>query len=126
MTLNSPFQISSRLLPAVQIEDTYISLEHNKISSDNRNVWTYYIDNPAWEYTASDLRSGCGGETLQKAMENLLGFLAAAGESYRTMEWTEKTPIFFPEHVTAWAYQHSEELTMLRLELEENQDLIED
>jgi hypothetical protein len=55
--------------------------------------------------------------------------LDACGESYgyglRTGQSGENADLF-PEQVAEWAYQNSDELSMLACELEENKGLIEE
>jgi len=91
------------------------------------DIW---IDLPdGSEHQISDLRSGVGGGDIQDGMSNLVGFLSAAGEAYayqlRTGRASENGDLF-PAAVTEWAYQNSDELSMLGLELDEQPDLITD
>jgi len=133
MTLQAPFLISSRLLPAVKVGDVTISINFcNSRTPDNRLKFRYFIDGPNLEYTADDIKSGCGDryvpEALQQAMETLLAFLEHDGEVYRA-NMTRHTALdedesSFPGNVQEWAYMNSDEIGSLRLELEERKGLI--
>lgn len=62
-------------------------------------------------------------------MENLLCFLGAAAESYRYRGCVytgdpDDNSSLFPKPVVEWAYQHSDEIGLLELNLTENKDLI--
>jgi len=129
--LHAPFAISARLLPAVQIGQTWISIEFAGETWDGRVRYRYYIDTPDFEHEGSELKSGCGGGSIQSGMESLLCFLGAAAESYRYQgcQWTDNPDhncSLFPENVCAWAYQNSDEISMLECELQEGGELIED
>jgi hypothetical protein len=132
MKLQSPFAISARLLPAVQVGDSWISIKlADGYTPDGRARYRYYIDTPAFEHTNDDLASGCGGGSLQMGMESLLSFLLAAVESYRYRgcTWTgdpHDNSSLFPQQVVEWAYQHDSEIQSLQMELEENPELITD
>jgi len=127
MKLNSPFLISSRLLPAVKIGEVTISIEPtNATDHHGKTKWRYYLDGPSFEESGSDL---AGWGNTQEMMECLLSFLEAAAESYRyngnAMKEDSNTDLF-PENVCEWAYSNSDEIGMLRFELEENKELVED
>lgn len=124
MTLNAPFCISARLLPAVQVGKAWISIEIDGETSDGRTRYRWYIDTPNFEQTGNDLCSGCQGGSLQDGMASLLSFLSAAAESYRYKGMDGENADLFPQQVTEWAAQHSDELSMLAMELEENPELI--
>jgi hypothetical protein len=131
MILHSPFAISARLLPAVQVGDAWISIEFAGLTSDGRARYRYHIDAPGLEHTGEDLKSGVGGGSLQSGMESLLDFLGAAAESYhyrgnRCTDDPDDNCNLFPAPVTQWAYQNGDEITMIRMELEENPNLITD
>jgi hypothetical protein len=128
ITLRPPTIITPRLLPGVRIGDVFVSIEYSRRpGSEGRTRYTYHVDLPAGEVTGYDLQSGAGGGTLQEGLENLLCFLEAAAESYsyrlRTGRQGENEDLF-PPPVVEWAYQHSDEIAMTRLELEEDKTLI--
>lgn len=129
MTLNSPFIITPRLLPGVQVGDGLISIEYARSDRDGRTVYRYHIDIPGHEYSGTDLRSGCQGGSLQDGMESLLTFMGACGESYRyamrTGRQGENTDLF-PPAIAEWCYRHSDELSMLALEIEESETALID
>ena len=119
MQLHSPFIITARLLPGVQVGDGFLSIEYGGHDPDGRTVYRYHIDIPGHEYTGSDLRSGCQGGDLQSGMESLLTFMSACGESYaftlRTGKQGENTDLF-PPAIAEWCYRHSDELSMLAIQ----------
>jgi len=130
MTLNHPFKISSRLLPAVQVGDATISIEFSKRAGrDGRTRYNWYIDAPGLEATGDDLQSGCQGGSIQEGMESLLTFLSACGEalnySDRSGHESENADLF-PRDVAEWAQANTDELSMLACELQENKELIQD
>lgn len=126
MNLTHPFKISSRLLPAVQVTDGWISLERDGTTGDNRDRFRWYIDIPAGEFTGNDLKSGCGGSSEQEAFCSLLSFLTACAESWRHAGTEGENSDLFPQAVAEWAAQNSDELSMLQCEIEETKDLITD
>jgi len=131
MILNSPIEISPRLLPCVRIGNAIISITYSdKSDREGRTVYEYFIDTPEWEHTNdNDLKSGCQGGSLQSGLESLLSFLAACGESYGYRQRTGhegENESLFPPNVAEWAYQNSDELGMLSIQLEEESDLIQE
>lgn len=126
MTLHSPFEISARLLPAVKIGDSHISIKFDGSTREGRTRFKYYIDSQTFEHSASDLKSGCQGGSLESGMESLLSFLEAAAESYRYRGCVytgdpDDNSSLFPKEVTEWAYQNSDQIGMVRLEIEESE-----
>src|SRR5437016_5033456 len=82
MELKEPFQISARLMAAVQIADAWISVGYGKATLDRRMEFEIYIDIGKRGYKVKELRSGIGSATIQEGFVTLLSFLSAAGESY--------------------------------------------
>lgn len=119
MKLKQPFQISPRLLPALNIGGALVQLETLPArSSDNRTVYRWTIDLPGGaEFTGSDLRSGCGGGSLQSGFQDLLTFLGAFAEGGENAD-------LFPEGLREWAESAADEIACLRCELEESPRLI--
>ena len=116
MTLKTPFLITSRLLPGVQISGAFISIEDVGCNREGRTCYRWHIDFPTGStFTGNDLKSGCQGGTLQEGMASLLSFLSAAAESYPDGENAD----LFPTAVTEWAYQNSDEISLLGIEIEE-------
>ncbi len=92
-------------------------------TSDNRDRFAYTITLPDGStHSGDDLRSGCGGSDVFEAAGNLLAFLSACGEGYscemRTGRKSDNRDLF-PENVAEWAYCNSDEIDMLRAEIEE-------
>lgn len=90
------------------------------------------VGNRSREFTVSDIRSGCQGGSLQDGFECILSFLGASAESYRYRrgDWSQITEddnaTLFERELVEWAYQNSDEISMLELELTETPDLIEE
>lgn len=121
MTLRDPIIITPRLLPGVKIGNTFISLERDGETRDNRDRFRWSIDLDGKEYSGNDLKSGCGGCSMLEAFRSLVSFLSAAVESYsykqRTGREGENIDLF-PLPVVEWAYQHSSEIESLSLDLD--------
>jgi hypothetical protein len=127
MTLKTPFSISSRLLPALQVGDTTIQLEYDGSTNDGRTRYQWTIDLPdGSEHIGRDLKSGCGGGDLQSGFESLVAFLGAAAESWRYKGEKSENADLFPQPVVEWAAQNSDELACLQCELEETEELIKE
>lgn len=133
MILREPFIITPRLMAGLQIGGAFISMGAGPRNSEGRIQYGCFIDLPDGSgHEITDLRSGCQGGNLQEGFASLLGFLGAAAESYhyRGMDWDNIGPddnaTLFPRPVVEWAYQNSDEITMLELEIEETENLIEE
>lgn len=124
MQLTAPIIITPRLMAGVQIGSDFVSIEYGAITSSGRMSYRYYLDVDGKEYTGTDLKSGVGNWSIQDGLESLLSFLSAAAESYHyngnSMKEDSNTDLF-PEWVCQWAYQHSDEIDMLALELQEKE-----
>lgn len=131
MEIHHPVIITARLEPGVKIGKVFISIRYsNKRGEGGRTRYHYSIDGIGRKsFAGDDLQSGAGGGGLQDGLETLLSFLEAAAESYsyrmRTGRSGENEDLFQPK-VVEWAYQNSDEIGMLRTELEETKDLIEE
>jgi hypothetical protein len=131
MLLKAPFMISSRLLPAIKVEGMTISLTYSDRPGDeHRTRYWYALDfDDGTTYEADDLQSGnIGDADLQYGFENLLGYLEHAAESYRyhIRETEEEYEPVFTEEIDEELYCISDEIGMLRLEVEETPGLIEE
>lgn len=132
MKLHQPFIITGRLMAGLEINKAFISMSAGPRDAEGRTQYQCYIDLPdGSEHVVADLRSGCQGGTLQEGFVSLLSFLGAAAESYRQhgCDWKRIDSLhnasMFPRAVSAWAYECSDELSMLGLEIEETPNLIE-
>ena len=128
MTLKAPFSISSRLMAALEVGGATLSMAYGPTTHDGRIAWQCFIDLPdGSEHEVADLRSGCGGGSLQEAFCALLSFLTAAAESKAYHDRTGRpgeNEDLFPAPIVDWAAQYSDELQMLSCELEETPNLI--
>jgi len=123
MTLNPPFAISARLLPALVIGGATISIERISITPDNRDRFQYFIDLiDGKQCSGDDLRSGCGGGSIQSTFVSLLSFIDAFAEAHfyqlRSGRKSENADLF-PTELAQWACENSDEISMIRLEIEE-------
>lgn len=132
MRLKPPFMISSRLLPAIKVEDCTISLEREGQNSEGRWEFKIYFDfDDGREFVEDGLRSGCGGTGggTQEMFGALFSFLSAAGEAAywknRDGSESEDLDLFCPE-VVEWCGQNSDEISCLACEVEETEGLIVD
>lgn len=119
--------ITPRLMPGVAIGKAFVSIEYAGTTHDGRTKYRYHIDIGKKSYSGTDLASGVGGGSLQEGLSSLLSFLSAAGESYghrmRTGRKGENEGLF-KKPVVEWAYQHSDEISILGMEIEETKGLI--
>lgn len=132
--LKPPAIITARLMCGVKVGDAYISIEPTHRDDERRVVFRYFIDFPDGTEHADCVRSGVGAKPdVQNALATLLTFLGAAEESYAHRMRTDPTATepdpdgnegLFPPRVTEWAYQYSDEISMLGIELEETPGLI--
>lgn len=123
MILLPPLVITSRLLPGLHIRTNTGESELAELSIEATglaNQWRYYIDLPGnYSLEGEDLY-GWGDE--RKMLATLLSFLTACaeGRAYsRGSVHTSENRDLFPEVVGEWAEQHSDELSMIACELEE-------
>lgn len=136
MLLHPPFIIGPRLLPCLKIGNAFLYVEFAAYetaydSPDGRERYTWRIDlADGQEFSSTDLSSGVQGASLQEMFVCLLSFLGAAAESYdyghRTGHKGENADLF-PLPVVEWASANDNEISMLRLEIEESgAELIQD
>ena len=125
MILHSPFAISPRLCPAIQIGKAWLSYDNGQ----------FVIDLPdGTEHKVTDFHPPrMGRHTLQDSFAALLSFLSACAESRSYGERMKRDAMagensdLFPANVGEWAQSVSDELSMLQMEIEESEkELIED
>jgi len=124
ITLKDPFFISSRLLPAVKVGNTTISIEYTGREPQGRTQYRYYIDfADGSEHVGEDLMSGVGGGSLKEGMDSLLSFLVACSESRRPGPYAPgENADLFPDRVGEWAEQNDSEITSVQIWIEEAGD----
>jgi hypothetical protein len=125
MKILSPCIITARLLPGVKIGDSFVSITYSKRAGEgSRTRYQWFIDTPKGEFEGHDLQSGQHGGSLQDGLESLLSFLGAAAASYayemRGHKCGDNSDLF-DERVNEWAYQNSDEISMLEIEIHEKQ-----
>jgi hypothetical protein len=136
--LLTPFIISARLAPALEIGDATLSLIGTDVKASDepgalilgqRIGATLVLDfADGTEYECSDLQSGCGGfGSVVDIFESFLSFLSAAAEA---RAFTQRTGItsdnddMFPPNVMQWAADNASEIEGAQCELQdENGDV---
>lgn len=117
-------------MAGLNIGKAFISMGRSARQKDGRTVYGCFIDLPdGTEHEVTDLRSGCQGGNTQDGFASLLSFLGAAAESYGYCQRTGlkgENEDLFPAPVVEWAYQNSDEISMLQMEIEETENLIEE
>ena len=131
MILKSPFFISAGLNAAIKVGGAEIEMEEFGYDRDDRTIYAYRIALPDGTiHESHDLKSGCGRTPpLQEMFSTLLSFMGACGESLSYASRTGKegeNADLFPLPVAKWCAAHSDELSMLQLELDEMPGLIAD
>jgi len=79
----------------------------------------------AWQYIGNDISSGVGaGVDTADMLRSLASFLGAAAEGYRyemsAGAGASENASLFPAHVTEWAYQNDDEISMLSIDPREH------
>jgi hypothetical protein len=124
--------ITSRLMPGLRVEGLTISLEYSSRPGDEgRTRYQYYLDfADGTRYEADDLQSGVGSHSLRYGFEGLLGFIESAADhfSYFKEDKLENYGPIFTLKIDSklWSDIDMDEIAMLRAEIEENPNLIEE
>ena len=127
MQIKSPCIITARLLPGIQIGNSFLSIDRVGITHDDRDEYVIYLDTPKKEYTIDDLKSGVGGGSLQKGLESCLSFMGACAESLDYQDRTGKrgeNADLFSDEIGAWCQANKNEIDMLQCILSEEENLI--
>lgn len=134
MEVSYPCVITHRLRCGVRINDSEISIDIGNWTDDGRISYRYWLDlkldGKRIEFYEEDIQSGVGGGSLQEGLQALLSFLGACGESYAyAMRHNGKLADtdngnLFPADVAEWSYINSDELAIIRCELEETENAI--
>jgi hypothetical protein len=126
MILHHPIIITARLLPGVEIAGSYVSIERDGETRDNRDRFRYYIDYRDSEFSGNDLSSGVGGGALQSGLASLFSFLSGFAESRRYGNPDSDGWDLFPDELADWAMDNGDMFSLLSCELEEQENLIEE
>ena len=134
MQINSPLEITARLMPGFTIDNGTVSIGYSgRPGTEGRIRYVYHIDlqansktaDPPFTWMDDDLQSGCGGGSLQEGLASLLSFLETCAEA---IHWGGDEPgenaDLFPEPIAEWAAANSDELSSLAVEREETPNLI--
>ena len=121
MILKIPFQISSRLLPALQIGGAWVQLEYSPRDGKGRTIYKWTIDLPDNQTFSGDkLESGMfSSGNLQEGFESLLSFLEAFAEGGENAD-------LFPNGLRKWAKENQDEFSILETELIEQPGLLDE
>lgn len=108
-------KISARLLPAVEINGTWISIEPTSaLDGMGKPRWRWFVDLANGKEHSGDDLTGWGN--AGEMMGSLLSFLAACAESYPDGDCAD----LFPAEVAEWAQQESDGIGMMAFDLEED------
>lgn len=123
MKLEWPLIISSRLLPAVQVGDGYLSIDFD----NNSNSWRFHIDTQNGEFSGDGLKGRFSD--VREVFACLFDFMEACIESIRysrhTGERGENCELFSPE-IAEWIEENQTQIEYLRLVLSEESEEIEE
>ncbi len=118
METYSPFIISARLLPAVNVAGATVSIDPTgRRNRDGKPEWRYFIDLPdGREFDGADLYGwGDAGAML----ETLLAFMGACGESVHYSRRTGRAgdnAELFPPAVAEWCADNADALSVAGFE----------
>jgi hypothetical protein len=128
MKLNSPFIISSRLAPAVQIGRATLSFVDGQFIIDLPDGTEHVVED--FNFPLCRIAGATDESVLQDGFASMLAFLGACAESRAYAARQRKDPMdgensgLFPANVGEWAESVSDELAMLQIEIEETKNLI--
>ena len=114
MILKPPFIIGARLLPALKINDSYLSM------GAECGVVVFYLDTPDQEFEIHGFRPGASAR-IQQCFESVLSFMLAASEAQDAVDngrFSDNADIFEPP-VMRWCQENASEIGGLLFELEE-------
>jgi len=97
MLLKQPFMISSRLLPALPIDEGTLSYDYE--------AFVFYLDTPEFDYVIDKYRpSLIAKRDIQQAFEDILDFINIAIDEARNSQRDGDEPEYdlFPKHVVDW------------------------
>ena len=105
MILKPPFTIGARLLPALKIGDSYLSVD-----TEYGSV-VFYLDTPDQEFEIHGFRPGLG-MSVQGCFESLLSFMLSAAEAQDSVDvgrFSDNADIFEPT-VMRWCQENATEI----------------
>ena len=117
MKLSPPFCISARLLPTLQIGDSWLSCDPS--------TRLFYLDTPDGKNVITDFHPAASSG-LQEWFKAILSFMDAAADAQRSLDqgrFTDNGDLFEPL-VMRWCQENADEIGQLRFELEEVKGLI--
>lgn len=125
MIMHPPFIITARLVPGLNIGDTFLNLLGVMNTDEGRQVANLVLDFPDGStYEDSTLQSGCGGfKGCVELFETYLSFLLACVEGY---EYEQHNPGYrsdnsdlFPPHIREWAVDNKLEIENIHCDLQD-------
>lgn len=111
-------------IDGVRFGVTYAGMRWSPDDNGYRAAYHWQVDLPGNVVGATDLSGPTSGHPSPREMlSTLCSFLGAAAEAYgydmRNGPDSSENGDLFPPEVTEWAYQHEDDITMLALELDE-------
>lgn len=128
MKLLSPFVISSRLAPAVNIGNATLSFVAGRFLIDFADGSSHVVQ--GFRFPAGRIADSTDESVLQDGFASILSFLSACAESRAYGRRKNGDPMsgenssLFPDYVGQWAEEMSEEISLLAYEIEETKGLI--
>lgn len=124
MKLHSPFSISARLAPALQIGKAWLSFDSGKFVIDLPDGAEHVVTD--FNFPRCRIHGDTDESVLQDGFASMLAFLGACAESRDVRYGGEgENSDLFPANVGAWAEANEDEISTLRCEIEETKNLIE-
>lgn len=126
MTLKAPFQISSRLQPAIKIDGCTISFDGKDCSFwfDFDNGYTHHERG----FSPGAMRRNSEGEFVQGCFASIFSFASACGEGYafemRNKGMKSENSDLFPKKMREWCYRNEDELSSYSMEFEESKECL--
>ena len=114
MTLEHPFVISARLLPALKIGDSFLSFD------EGTNV--FYFDTPDFQRGSCGLTCRAGHIPVKNQFKGMLSFLMASAEAQNAADRGGKSDNYdiFDPVLSRWCQENQSEISSVLFELEEN------
>jgi hypothetical protein len=121
MVLHPPFFISSRLMPAIKVDNVTISIERSSKERFGRESVTVYFDLPDGTEVVEDDLYVLYSTPTQEVFSTLFAFLGCGRRA--TEETEDGGPLFAPE-LHDWIKCNEEVFGMLQCDLDEGPQVI--
>jgi flavodoxin len=123
--MKAPFFISARLLPAIKVDGVTISLQRGipDPASGYREKTKLYFDLPDGTEIIDDTLNVLRNTPTQDVFGTLFAFLGCGEQAYSD---TDEGTAMFDKRLHDWIRDNKEEFSLLKIDLEEGPQLIED